>query len=200
MGVNIRLYLYRSADPREVAQAMAILSGNEPKPEFIPRSGGFGQNKPAPPPYYEGARPDNGFWVARPKVELTASDTFFGMGTIRFDSPVDPHNEGHFTHVHAGEYRGFGWLLEPPSTPYWIAVCRRIADLFGGALDYNDCDLSEADYFRFERDWADDKDGNGYLARQDAILALKPLTAGEIEACREFAAYRDMGSYDAATA
>ena len=193
MGVDIRLYLYRSADPREVASAMAILAGNDPSPDFIARNPPRGRPEPA---YRPGARPAGGFWVPRPKLTLKPVDNFVGMATIEFDSPVDPYNRGHFCHIHTGDYHGFGWILGPPSTPFWIALARRVVDIFGGALDHNDCDSSEADYFRFERSRGEGGDGDDtYLQRQDELLALRPLAPAEIEACRQFAAYDSMGSY-----
>lgn len=200
MGVDTRLYLYRSADPQEVASAMAILSGNDPNPHWVPRSGRDIGPEPSLSP---GARSTRGFWVPRPKVQLKAADFSFGVGTIDFLSPVDRLSKSHHTTIHHTNEHGFGWTLIPSSTPYWIALLRRIVDIFGGALDYNDSDATENDYFRFER--GANPIGDAYLDRQDEILALKPLTPGEIEACRGFAAYSDVGSYfpgagDAATA
>lgn len=195
MGVDVRLYLYRSAEPREVATAMAILSGNDPNPSWVP-SGGGGRFAGPEPAYYHGARSDKGFWVPRPKYELKATDFSFGAGTITFDSPVDPDNQFHYTMIHSIHEHGFGWLLGPKSTPYWIAVCRKLVDIFGGALDHNDCDSVENDYFRFERVRGEGGEGdNSYLDRQDLLLDLKALTPDEIEACRGFAAYYDVPSY-----
>lgn len=175
MGVDVRLYLYRSADLKDVANALSILAGNDPNPQPI-RGGGKSWEYP------------------QPKVEIKNSgDLSPTMWTIQFNSEqTDPHNQVHFTYVHLTSDHGFGFVASPPSTPWWIAVCRRLVDLFGGALDYNDCDLSEADYFRFETPIDHDA---LYVARQRAILDLKPVTGPEIEACRGFAAYSDMGSY-----
>ena len=194
MGVDVRLYLYRSADPEEVAKAMAILGGNAVSPDFISTANGF-RAKPATPPYLGRCEAEGGFWMARPKVKAKPVEGIFGMATIEFAAPVDPHSHHHYCNIHTISEHGFGWLLMPPSSPFWIAVCRRVVDIFGGALDHNDCDSSPADYFRFEDPVNDEGNGERYYERQQRLLDLRPLTGEEIEACREFAAYGDVPSY-----
>ena len=194
MGVDIRLHLYKSAQPDDVAKAISILAGNPHNPQYIGRKG-------VDRPYVRGQDPESGFFSARPAYKLEASGFAYPMGTLTFDAPADRHSPVHFCTVHLDTTRrDFTWLLIPPSTPFWIAVARRIVDTFGGALDHDDCDDVEADYFRFERTYGDGPQNDAHVNRQKAILALDALTGAEIEACRQFAAYTGMESYDAATA
>lgn len=117
------------------------------------------------------------------------------MGTIDFDAPADRNSPHHHCNLHTISDHGFGWLAMPPSTPFWIAVCRRVVDVFGGAVDYSDSDESEVDYFRFESPLNAVDDGKDYYKRQQRLFDLRAVGAEEIEACRGFAAYRGMESY-----
>lgn len=169
MGVNIRLYLYKSAAPEDFAKAISILAGNPANPQFIDS-------------------PEGGFTVARPEYTLTSAGFSFPLGTLNFPAPVDPYSPWHSCTIHLNDGpRDFAWALIPPSTPFWIAMATRLVDLFGGALDYQDCDESECDYFRFER--APDQSDRGFIAFHKKLIELDALTGTEIENCRQFAAY-----------
>jgi hypothetical protein len=182
MGVDCKLFLYRSAEPQDVANALSILAGNPVDRELVGES-----------------RTGSGFYVPRPRVSLKAVGVHFGMGAIAFDSPVDPAApQGHLVHIHATGEHGFGWQLLPRSTPFWVAACRRLVDVFGGALDHDDCDDSPVDYFRFEEAVMGAKDDEGFHERMARIMELKPLTAGEIEACQGLAAYKAEAGHHAA--
>ena len=74
----------------------------------------------------------------------------------------------------------------------YIALLRRLADFFGGTVDYQDCDAEGADYC-VERPLEESAptDGEAWFAFQKRIHELTPLGEEEIAACVGFAAYQD---------
>lgn len=172
MGVNIQLHLYKSAKPEYIAKAMSILAGNDPNPTRIGVD----------------ARSE-GYLVAAPPYTLKPSAFSYPMGNISFNAPSDVDCSWHECTIHLNDNPGgFTWLLIPPSTPFWIALARDLVNVFGGALDYQDCDDSECDYFRFEqvRDYEGDQGFNDW---QNYLMRMGALTSKDIEECRKFAAY-----------
>lgn len=168
MGVNVQAYLYRSVSIEDIGAALAIAAGNDPNPSIIG----------------SGPRAFESPW-AEVRIE-PGRDGCLGMYTISYCSPA-----GFGTHfkvnLHTIHQHGFGWLLMPPSTGFWIASMRRLVDLFGGAVDYDDSDDSEADYFRFEKPIDEEE---LFVQRQQDIIRSGPLTAEEVAACVELSAYK----------
>lgn len=75
-----------------------------------------------------------------------------------------------------------------------IALARRLADFFGGQVDYSDEDADArvfCDYTVPARPWADNRPRDDDPVARDAfrarIAAVKPLSRQEIHACRPFA-------------
>lgn len=86
--------------------------------------------------------------------------------------------------------------LQPRSTPFWLALGKRLVDFFGGRVDFCDADDREADYVRDKpRTHNDPKDGTPWERFQQELFTFAPLTREEIEACQEFAAYEDGGAW-----
>ena len=77
----------------------------------------------------------------------------------------------------------------PRSTASNIAMCKRLADFFGGRVDYSDCDSTECDYYVDEQPDINAYDGEAWERLQTRKLNIEPLTADEIAACQPFAAY-----------
>lgn len=78
----------------------------------------------------------------------------------------------------------------PRSTPFNIALGRALVDFFGGTLDYQDCDDVSEDYRVPARTDINAEDGEPWEQLQRRKFALQPLTAEDIAACAEFAAYQ----------
>jgi hypothetical protein len=106
---------------------------------------------------------------------------------ISIDGECVMHHPFHFEFDSSGR-RGmmFG------SSPERIALCRALAKFFGGSVDYNDCDNREKDYVVKAKSNAENnpEDGKPWYALQERILKLKPLSKKDIDACREYAAYK----------
>lgn len=74
-----------------------------------------------------------------------------------------------------------------------IALARRLVEFFGGTVDYDDGDSIEVDYEVPAK--SDDENqpltDEGWLALQERIHAVPPLTAAEIKEWRSYAAYQE---------
>jgi hypothetical protein len=72
-----------------------------------------------------------------------------------------------------------------------IALHRRLADFFGGVVDYNDCGSKMSNYRRKSPAWVGKTHINKhYHDLQLAKFNLKAITVEEIAACEKFAAYK----------
>lgn len=89
------------------------------------------------------------------------------------------------------ETDGRGRLLTPPSTPFWVAVARRLVGFFGGVVDYDDSDDCDVDFARPHRAnrFNCPTDGEDWDSLQGRIAAVPPLSAGELAAAADLAAY-----------
>lgn len=71
-----------------------------------------------------------------------------------------------------------------------IALYRALVDVFGGEIDYNDCDCVDVDYKKKSPYWSTGKySDEKYQARQKALWNLKPLSKEDIDYCRQFSSY-----------
>lgn len=98
-------------------------------------------------------------------------------------------------HYEFGGYKNMGACrgIILRSRSYNIALLMRLADFFGGVVDFQDCDDEERDYV--VKDKPDSKncpeDGEPWQNLQERIWAVKPLTQEEIDKCEKFAAYKE---------
>lgn len=77
------------------------------------------------------------------------------------------------------------------STPFWIAMGRRLVKFFGGGVDYNDCDSEDCDYHQVPaNDLTRRNDDTVWQAFQNRLLKVKPLSPAEIEWATGRAAYK----------
>ncbi len=76
-----------------------------------------------------------------------------------------------------------GRMIMPKSTAFWCLVGQRLVDFFGGKVDYNDCDDVEFDYVKRNRGDARNAPTSDepWMALQDRIAAVKPITREELE-------------------
>lgn len=74
-----------------------------------------------------------------------------------------------------------------------IAIFKRLADFFGGTVDYCDCDSKENDYVVPHRTDSENcpEDGKPWQALQQRIWDVQKLTQAEIDACEKFASYHE---------
>jgi len=81
------------------------------------------------------------------------------------------------------------------AAPFQIAMFRRLAEIFGGVVDYNDCDSEDADYAPDEPEVARAWRTEGYTdekwlaMRRHVTVDVEPLTAADVKACIKIAAY-----------
>lgn len=104
---------------------------------------------------------------------------------------VDGTDVHHFSvYSESDEYIGLSRLIITASTPFWIAVGRRLIRFFGGALLYSDCASDDADEY-FIRKWSYPReiDDEACLELSGRISALNPLTRAELDAAALVAHY-----------
>lgn len=86
---------------------------------------------------------------------------------------------------------GKGRLIMPRSTTFWIAVCIRLVDFFGGEVDFNDCDYTDVDYAKPHRPLKEvcPVDDLPWQEFQQRKWDIPPLTQAELDAADKFASY-----------
>lgn len=171
MGIDARIYFPPQVAVDYVAEAIAIAGGAKWEDRDI-----------------GGAR--NELVVVNvPSLEVMSSRVVTLVDIRFFDEirQVPRYVNYHFEFGTKGE-RG----LMPRSRAYWLAVGKKVVDAFGGKLDYSDCDNSDIDY-EVEVRWPDEwQDGPGYEQLQAILRSITPVTAEDIAAMAEFAAYPDL--------
>jgi hypothetical protein len=173
MGVDTRLTLPGNVRVDDVADVMGVLAGLKPEQYEIDRSGGVFVRVP-------GVSVQTTSIATMVEIDLKVS----GGHTLVDGQP-------HHTVPYFFENVGGRRLLLPRATPFWIAVCRGLADFFGGSVDYSDCDSRAVDYrVNFKRD-AENHPTNGepWDEFYRRILNLTPLTKGDLRAVAQFASY-----------
>jgi len=94
--------------------------------------------------------------------------------------------DGESVHFGLWHFEGPGGTrsFNPTSTPFWIAVCRRLVDFFGGELVYFDISGSLCDYRKLPRFSNDVEDRYGghdlFLRMEERKRNLKPITLEEL--------------------
>lgn len=171
MGVDARIYLPPQVAVDYVAEAIAIAGGAKWEDQDI-----------------GGAR-DKLIVVKVPSLEVKPASVVSLVDIRFFDEIRQVHRyvNYHFEFGMKGE-RGF----MPRSRAYWLAVGKKVVDAFGGRLDYADCDDSDADY-EVEVRWPEEWERNpGYQQLQTILRGITPVTAEDIAAMADFAAYPDL--------
>lgn len=92
----------------------------------------------------------------------------------------------HFEFGRAGHHG-----LLPGATPWWIVAGKRLVDVFGGIVDFDDCDNKDQDYVQPIADDISASNGEAWYRWQERLLAVKPITQEELDEARQYAAYKD---------
>jgi len=178
MGVNVQCTLPADVTVKDASEVMGLLAGLPIKEEYI-----------------EGRNGSEGwYYVTVPgvKIENTRSLT---MVDIVLQGDLIDGESNHYYYWHFEGHNGtrsFG----PKSTAFWIAVCTRLVDFFGGELVYNDCSSSLCDYRKAPRynnshegfmyDHGDDL----YHSMNERKRNIKPLTLDDLKAVHQYASYQ----------
>lgn len=179
MGVNTHVFLHHSADLEDVAWTLGALAGTR------------GIDRHFMDLKHHGAA---GTWGAdQVRIVATHSPTYL---KVEFSSPADAEYDRHYANVHLGPaYRGgeYGdtrfYTVSVRSTAFWIAVAKKLVDVFGGVVDFNDCDEKDNDYVVPEQQCMAAVDGNPWRERQARLDAVTPVTPEDIAAALPYSAY-----------
>lgn len=166
MGVDTRIYLSPGARVKEVAEVIGLAAG---LPGRWEESGSTR-------------------WYAVPGVRVSSNSGLPECCDIEW---VDQNGEGRrvLYHFEAG---GHGCkLLMPRSTPFWIAIGRRLVDFFGGWIDYQDCDEEDMDYRQPLQYHCCPEDGEPWKSFRQRMSEVQPITRSEYERSKQYAAYPD---------
>jgi hypothetical protein len=102
--------------------------------------------------------------------------------------------DGSRVHEVMFHYEGCGGRpsIAPPSTAFWVAVCRRLVGFFGGRLDYNDCDSRTAGYRRpCPRRRNDPQDGAAWQKFEREMDGVRPVTVADVARAGKYAYYKE---------
>jgi hypothetical protein len=129
---------------------------------------------------------------------------FASMGEIVLSAPpgnrlVDGEMVHHCYFHWGSRFQKKLWImLSQRSTPFWIAVGKRLVDWFGGFLVYNDCgDESGENLYEGRRSHPTDEDfmvphdGESWDLYQKEVSGLQAVTTAELKAAWKKAAYRE---------
>lgn len=134
-------------------------------------------------------------------VKIETSDVH-GMVQITLSGELADGEHTHFVYYHfegtfgRSTYGGRRYQhegvrsLSPRSTPFWVAIAKRLVDFFGGWVDYDDCDDCDLDYSLPERPNISPHDGKPWEQFHRNVAALKPITKQDMKAAAEWASYK----------
>ena len=165
MGVDTRIRLPGDVRVRDVADVIGILAGRKVS------WGGSGKSR----------------WVEVEGVTVESAQGVPQCANIQI-TPGDGVRPDHiYVLYHFEDDEGNGRVLCPRSTPFWVAVGKRLVQFFGGTVDYQDCDDVEVDFKadkpRSRNNPSDGKPWDDFQAEKAAIV---PLTKEDVETCRKY--------------
>lgn len=170
MSVSTWVYLPPGVNVEDVARAIGILLGKEKTLDALSN----GMN------YLAGVK----------GVRLHDSKAGPQCCIIDIGDIPKEYGNGWWFHYHfelANGQRGLGG----GSRAARIALHRRLVELFGGSVDYNDCDETKRNYSKKVPWWVGKEHDRAFEARQKALLSLTPITQDEINKCQKYSAYKD---------
>jgi hypothetical protein len=178
MGVDTCIYLEGDVKVQDVAEVIGIFAGL--KPYRYDHDDAWG-NKDC-------------WWTKVDGVEVKAG--IVSCAEIIITAPegetlVDGE-ESHWVlyHFEPSDKESYMRLVMPRSTPFWIAVGKKLVKFFGGKMDYNDCDEKRVDYrAKKPRRVNCPQDGKEWEDFQTEMLNLKPVTVADLKAAQKYAAY-----------
>ncbi len=174
MGVNCKIMLPNNARLTNVAEVLAILSGQQPRKEQFQSGDG---------------------WAVRvDTIRYRTHDYLPQCPTIEWiqHSTVDKVEEYHSVMFHYEPEHGSHRLIMPPSTAWWLAAGKRLVDFFGGELDYNDSDSTDVDYRKRKKsdEVNSPEDTPEWEVFQQRMFEVKPITEKEIKDMVKHAVYK----------
>ena len=181
MGVDTRIELPSEVCVRHVADAIGILLGC---PKFQTMLSGSGQNK---------------FMVVRVDgIKIEHIGSLPECVNINLTCPKAPKEAKFGNDVRSFLYHfefGKGKRgLMPRAHPANIALGVELVKLFGGSVDFIDCDNIESDFQAPMAKWLDTDQDSNFDAMQEALWNLEPLTAAQIREYDSKASYHLDGS------
>jgi hypothetical protein len=169
MGVDATIRLPEDVRVTDVADVMGILAGLPFTQEPLTGGGSYVKVK--------GVKVETSGCPEMVIIQLT--------GNLVDGEPI------HTAFYHFESDDGKGRQVGVRSTPFWIALGRQLAAFFGGSMDYNDCDEVDVNYVA-DKPRADNRHtSNGaWVAFQEDLAKIQPLTEYDLNRAREFAAYK----------
>jgi hypothetical protein len=183
MGVDTRLTLPPAAEISDVAKAIALLLGKTKAWVSINHSNRTQHGL---------AEPTEHGWVETEGITYSVNNHQPNCATMNIAEIPELYGDGwlFFYHFEFGNGGNRGML--GGSRAVRIALHRRIVDIFGGTVDYQDCDSKDVDYNRKSPAWlGKSNDDKAFHAKQLALWNIKPIAKDEIDACEKFAAYKN---------
>jgi hypothetical protein len=167
MGVDAKVNLDPRTEVRKVSEVLGKILGCESSIQPLPGGGGE---------YHiyvdvQGAK-------VRPSNEVTCCY-------------IDVDNGRGYAHSFLYHFEGYdgGRLIMGGSTATNIAIFRRLADFFGGTVDYNDCDSKKVNYRCQPLPFAFADDDEDWAKLQREINGVQPLTLHEVKKFDRYAGY-----------
>lgn len=172
MGVGCRILLPGNVRIRDVCSVIAVAVGFEPSVEPLTKTGVSTRVKGV--------------------TAKASTDTMPDFLTVQFDN-----RHCYFSYEPTDVNPG-GRTLNPKSTAFWCLVGQRLVDVFGGKVDYNDCDDIAFDYVKRNRSNAMNcpNDGDEWNALQYRIANVPPITEQEFRAFKGAAYDFDSDGYE----
>lgn len=180
MSVDTKVTLPAGAQIADVAMVIALLLGKSRTWTECKNTNN----------YREGlTEPTANGWCTVEGISYSTSDNQPHCCTINIGSIPQQYGDGWWFFYHF-EFGGGHHGMSGGSRAERIALHKRLVDVFGGTVDYNDCDSREVDYRRKSPNWLGKSDDKNFHAKHIAFWAITPITPKEIAACNKPASYK----------
>lgn len=171
MGVNARIYLPHDVRIHDVANVIGLLAGLKYTDDW----------------HIPGVKIRSSSSASYTRIEIAAP-----KGKTLVDG--EESHETSFS-FEAGEDAGhYGRCLSPSSSAFWIAIGKKLAEFFGGAVIYKDGSSTKASDapIKFKKQGRNNpEDGEPWYAFKRRIEKVKPLTEDDLMAAAWCSAYDD---------
>lgn len=174
MGVDAVILLPPHVDDDDVCEMMAVFAGARPyRRDFGGGHSGWSAH------------------VDGVSYRAEGHGRFPILVEVGFDDALGRRRHAHYFTRHGASG---GPMIRPRSTPFWIALGRRLIAVFGGSLNYQDStgEIDESvDPAAALLTPEDCEEGNneGFYKRQNALMSAKAVTAQELLSASEASAY-----------
>ena len=125
------------------------------------------------------------------RLSVMSNDFSPTMITVSFESPVrggDSHTNIHLNQTdgrHAGQT-----FLGPVSNPFWGAIGKRLVEVFGGEIVYDDASANPRTFKSPRKKFMGADDGKKWQKRQHALGAVEPITVEEMREAELYTAWK----------